>query len=664
VIGAVLAETKLQAQRAAKAVKITYEELKPIITIEEAIAANSFLCPEQTLSKGDTSTAFASSDHVLEGSLYVGGQEHFYLETQSCIAVPKGEDGEMEIFCTTQQLSHFQKTTAKALGVDCNKVTCRVKRLGGGFGGKETRCAVLSLPTAVAACKCNRPVRCVLDRDDDMAITGGRHPFLGKYKVGFSKNGKISALELEMYANGGNSLDMSPAVMERALFSCDNCYQIPNFHVTGHVCKTNLPSNTAFRGFGCPQAVIICENILDNVARFLGAMPIKVREINFYHEADKTHFNQAIVDITLQRCWNELLKQSDYESRRHSISQFNTANRWKKRGIYVCPVKHGLGFGADYVNQAGALVHIYTDGSVLLSHGGIEMGQGLHTKMLQVASRVLKIPTTCIYISETSSQLVPNSSPTAGSVSSDLYGMAILNACQTLMDRLQPYIQANPDGVWKDWVEKAYFDRISLSATGFYRTPPQTYDPVLNEGKKFEYFTFGVACTEVEIDCLTGDHTVLQTDIVMDVGKSLNPAIDIGQIEGAFVQGYGLYVLEELKYTSDGYLLTKGPGNYKIPSLTCIPITLNVTLLKESSNPKAVYSSKGIGEPPFGLASAVFFAIKDAIASARKDAGLSGMFHLDSPATAERIRMSCIDDITRQVPSYKEGTFKPWTIRV
>uniref|UniRef100_A0A4W6FUF9 Xanthine dehydrogenase/oxidase n=1 Tax=Lates calcarifer TaxID=8187 RepID=A0A4W6FUF9_LATCA len=615
IIGAVVADTQLHAQRAAKAVKIQYEELQPVVTIQEAIAAQSFYQPIRTIQKGDPEAGFKQADHVLEGEMHIGGQEHFYLETNATLAVPRGEDGEMELFVSTQSASKTQSLVAKALGVPANRVVVRVKRMGGGFGGKESRTTVLSTVVAVAANK-YRPVRCMLDRDEDMLITGGRHPFYGKYKVGFLNSGKVMALDVSYYSNAGNSMDLSLSV---SIFTTE--------------------THTTWRTF-------VAKPI--SVSIFL-----QVRRLNLYMEGDSTPYNQILDQFTLDRCWDECLSRSEYQQRRAAIDLYNRQNRWTKRGLAIVPTKFGISFTA-----AGALVHIYTDGSVLLTHGGTEMGQGLHTKMVQIASRVLGIPYSKIHISETSTNTVPNTSPTAASASSDLNGAAVQNACEILMKRLEPYKNKNPKGSWEDWVS------ISLSANGFYKTPDLGYDFDSNSGRVFNYFSYGVACSEVEIDCLTGAHKNLSTTIVMDVGHSLNPAIDIGQVEGAFMQGLGLFTLEELHYSPRGVLLTRGPGSYKIPAFGDIPTTLTVSLLRDAPNDKAIFASKAVGEPPLFLASSVFFAIKDAISAARAESGIKGPFRLDSPASAERIRNACTDRFTKLCPPAEPGSFTPWSVQV
>ncbi|KAM3585325.1 uncharacterized protein V6R79_014495 [Siganus canaliculatus] len=663
IIGAVVADTQVHAQRAARAVRVQYEELQPVVTIQDAIVAQSFYQPIRTIQNGDLEAGFKQADRVLEGEMHIGGQEHFYLETNVTLAVPR-EDGEMELFVSTQAASKTQVLVAKALGVPANRVVVRVKRMGGGFGGKESRTTILSTVVAVAASKLKRPVRCMLDRDEDMLITGGRHPFYGKYKVGFLDSGKVVALDVTYYSNAGNSMDLSLSVMERALFHMENSYSIPNVRGRGFLCRTNLASNTAFRGFGGPQGMMVAESWMTDVAQSLGRPAEEVRRLNLYMEGEWTPYNQRLDQITLDRCWDECLSRGGYEERRAAVDLYNRQNRWTKRGLAIIPTKFGISFTAFFLNQAGALVHIYTDGSVLLTHGGTEMGQGLHTKMVQVASRVLGIPCSKIHITETSTNTVPNTSPTAASASSDLNGAAVQNACETLSKRLEPYKTKNPKGSWEDWVKAAYFDRVNLSANGFYKTPDLDYDFEANSGRAFNYYSYGVACSEVEIDCLTGAHKNLSTTIVMDVGHSLNPAIDVGQVEGAFMQGLGLFTLEELHYSPQGVLLTRGPGSYKIPAFGDIPTHLTVSLLRDAPNNKAIFASKAVGEPPLFLAASVFYAIKDAISAARAESGLSGPFRLDSPASAERIRNACSDRFTKLCPPAEPGSFTPWSVRV
>ncbi|CAL7940094.1 unnamed protein product [Xylocopa violacea] len=650
IIGAIVATDQNVAQKAARMVEIEYENLEPvIISIEDAIKHSSFFNETPLrIQNGDVEKALAESPHVLEGEVRVGGQEHFYLETLAALVVPKEED-ELEVFCSTQHPSEIQKHIAHILNVHAHKIAVKVKRLGGGFGGKESRSSILALPVAFAAHKLRKPVRCMLDRDEDIMTTGTRHPFLFKYKIGFDDTGAIMGARVYIYNNAGYSQDLSFAVLQRAMFHVENSYKIPALDVYGFVCKTNLPSNTAFRGFGGPQGMFAAETMIRHISEYLNIDPIKVSKLNLYKEGDTTHYNQKLTNCTLRRCWDECVLSSNYDERLAQIQKYNRENRYKKKGLAIIPTKFGIAFTVLFLNQAGALIHVYTDGSVLISHGGVEMGQGLHTKMIQVASRALKVRPDKICIIETATDKVPNTSPTAASAGSDLNGMAIMNACDEIMKRLKPVIDKKPNGTWEEWVSMAYLERISLSATGFYKTPDIGYSFETNTGAPFNYFTYGVACSEVEIDCLTGDHQVLQTDIVMDLGQSLNPAIDIGQVEGGFIQGYGLFTLEEMIYLRNGAVCSKGPGAYKLPGFTDIPEVFNVSLLKSASNPRAVYSSKAVGEPPLFLASSVFFAIKEAIKSAREEFGVKGYFRLDSPATAARIRLACTDELTSKI---------------
>ncbi|XP_044755537.1 xanthine dehydrogenase [Coccinella septempunctata] len=667
IIGAIVAEDQNLARKATKKVKITYEKRQPVIlTIDDAIKHNSYLStiPHKSIRKGDVERVFADAPHVLEGECKMGGQEHFYLETQAVIAIPKMEDNEMEIHSSTQNPTELCKLVAFVLGIPQNKVVAKVKRLGGGFGGKESKSCLIGIPAAIAASKLKRPVRTMLDRDEDIIMTGGRHPFQMKYKVAFDDCGKILGCKIKIYCNAGYSMDLSPSLLERAMTHFENAYYIPVAHVEGYVCKTNLPSNTAFRGFGGPQGMYVGETIIREIADFLHKDVVELSELNLYKEGDLTHYNMKLVNCAVRRCWTECLSSSNYHSRRKEVDLFNKRNLYKKRGLSVIPTKFGIAFTATFLNQGGALVLVYTDGSVLITHGGVEMGQGLYIKTLQVASSALGIPVTDIHISETSTDKVPNTSPTAASTGSDLNGMAVLEACRTITQRLEPYKKANPNGTWKEWVSKAYYDRVCLSAVGFCKTPDIGYDWDKGEGNLFNYFTYGTACSEVEIDTLTGDHQVVRTDIVMDLGESINPAIDIGQIEGAFMQGYGLFVLEEMVYSPSGMTFTRGPGTYKIPGFGDIPREFHVSLLKGSTNPRAVYSSKAVGEPPLFLASSVFFAIKDAIKAARIANGFSASFKLNSPATAAKIRMACEDNITSKLKLPDPGSFKPWNIEV
>ncbi|XP_033860545.1 aldehyde oxidase 5 isoform X1 [Acipenser ruthenus] len=665
IIGAIVADTRENARRAVECVKVTYEDLTPVLfTIEEAIEQQSFYNPQRKLERGSVDGAWESVDHIFEGEIYMGGQEHFYMETQGLIAVPKGEDGEMELFAATQHAAFTQEVVATTLGVEANKITCHVKRLGGGFGGKVMKIASLSAIAAIAAHKTGRSVRLVLDRGDDMLITGGRHPFLGRYKVGFMKDGTIVAADIIYYSNGGNTLDESLFIMEKALLHMDNGYRIPHLRGRGFVCRTNLPSNTAFRGFGGPQGLMVIESVLHEVAAKCGIPTERVRDMNMCREVSLTHHKQLFDPGDMVRCWEQCLQQACVENRRLAIQEFNKNNRWRKRGLCTVPLKFGVGFSKGFHNQGAALLHIYKDGSVLLTHGGTEMGQGINTKAIQVASRILKIPMSSIHITETCTGNVPNAAPSAASFGTDAVGMAVKDACEKIMKRLKPIMQENPKDTWAAWIKEAYCQKVSLSATGFFMGPHTNVDWEKGEGMPYYYFTFGACCSEVEVDCLTGDHKNIRTDIVMDVGQSLNPALDIGQIEGGFVQGLGLYTIEELQFSPEGVLRTRGPSQYKVPALCDVPAQLNVSLLANAHNPHAIYFSKGIGEPTVFFGCTLFYAIKEAIAAARKDSGLSGSFPLSSPATPEKIRLACVDRFTQMVPAVEPGSFTPWTIGV
>ena len=537
-------------------------------------------------------------------------------------------------------------------GVQANKIVSKVKRLGGGFGGKETRSIQLSGICATAAKKARRPVRCMLNRDEDIATSGQRHPFLARWKVAVNKDGKLQALDADVFGNAGWSQDLSGAVVDRALSHIDGCYHIPNVHVRGRLAKTNTVSNTAFRGFGGPQGMFIGETYMEEIADHLGIPVERLREINMYKPHEITHFNQELKDWHVPLMYQQVLDGADYAERRKAVEQFNHEHKWKKRGLAIIPTKFGISFTAIFLNQAGALVHLYHDGSVLVAHGGTEMGQGLHTKMTMIAAQALGVPLSDVFVSETATNTVANTSSTAASASSDLNGYAIFNACEQLNERLKPYKEKlGKDAKMKDLVHAAYFDRVNLSANGFYKTPDIGYIWGPNTGQMFYYFTQGVTAAEVEIDTLTGDWTCLRADIKMDVGRSINPAIDYGQIEGAFVQGQGLFTTEEsLWHRASGQLFTKGPGTYKIPGFRDIPQVFNVSLLKdvEWENLRTIQRSRGVGEPPLFMGSSVFFAIRDALRAARKQYGVEDVLQLQSPATPERIRVSCADPIIKR----------------
>ncbi|KAK7325036.1 hypothetical protein VNO77_29072 [Canavalia gladiata] len=666
VIGVVVADTHENAKTAARKVHVEYEELPAILSIQDAISARSFHPnTEKCLSKGDVDHCFQSGrcDRIIEGEVQIGGQEHFYLEPHSSLVWTVDGGNEVHMISSTQAPQKHQKYVSHVLGLPMSKVVCKTKRIGGGFGGKETRSAFIAAAASVPSYLLNRPVKITLDRDVDMMITGQRHSFLGKYKVGFTNEGRVLALDLEIYNNAGNSLDLSLAILERAMFHSDNVYEIPNMRITGRVCFTNFPSHTAFRGFGGPQGMLITENWIQRIAMELNMSAEKIREINFQGEGYVLHYGQEVQYSTLAPLWNQLKLSCDFEKAREEVDRFNGLNRWRKRGIAMVPTKFGISFTTKLMNQAGALVHVYTDGTVLVTHGGVEMGQGLHTKVAQIAASAFNIPLSSVFISDTSTDKVPNSSPTAASASSDMYGAAVLDACEQIMARMEPIASQRNFNSFVELAMACYAERIDLSAHGFYITPDIGFDWTTAKGKPFRYFTYGAAFAEVEIDTLTGDFHTRVANIFLDLGYSLNPAIDVGQIEGAFVQGLGWVALEELKWgdgahkwVRPGCLYTCGPGAYKIPSINDVPFRFHVSLLKGHPNVKAIHSSKAVGEPPFFLASAAFFAIKDAIRAARVEMGRSDWFPLDSPATPERIRTACLDELTS---SFVNSDFRP-----
>ncbi|TPX43151.1 xanthine dehydrogenase [Synchytrium endobioticum] len=670
-IGIIVADNEAHARAAARLVKVTYEKWPHIITIEEAIDAKSFFPTERHITYGSYAgnkpdILMSAATHFVEGTVRCGAQEHFYLETQCSVVVPKREDGEFEVYASTQNPSETQHLLAHVMGIQANKVVVRVKRLGGGFGGKETRSHFLTCALGVAARKLGVPVRCMLTREEDMSMTGMRHPFLGKYKAGFTDAGKLVYLETDLFSNGGFSADLSTTIMERAITHSDSVYNIPNLKVTGRICKTNLVTNTAFRGFGGPQGLLVAETMITHVANYLKRPVDEIRKLNFYQNGDTVPFNQRLLNFYLDKVWQQLLQISNYASRYETVQAFNSQNKYRKKGIVLLPTKFGIAFAAKFLNQGAGLVHIYTDGSVLVTHGGTEMGQGLHTKMVQIVCENLHVPLEYVHLDETSTRTVINTSATAASMSSDINGAALLDACNQLNARLQPYRAAHPAKTWPEIIAMAYYDRVSLTAHGFFKVPEVGYDMCTNRGMLYRYFTYGAACCEVEIDTLTGDHVALRADVVMDIGRSINPAIDIGQIEGAFVQGQGWSTLEEVVHSpATGQLITRGPGAYKIPGFRDVPAEFNISIMKNSPNPMAVHSSKAVGEPPLFMGASVYFAIREAIKAARVENGLGDdWFRLDAPATSERIRLACgsSQKITRLCKTVGAPGEKSWAV--
>ena len=659
----VVADDESLARTAAKHVVVTYEALPACLGIAEAIATGSFHLPPARVARGDAGSALTDATHRVEGSLDIGGQDHFYLETQASWVQVDGE-GIVQVVASTQHPSETQAMVAHVLGLPAHRVVCRCLRMGGGFGGKETQANPYAAVAALAAWHCRRPVRIKLLRSLDMQLTGKRHPFHARYEAGFDDEGMLQALRVELTADGGWSCDLSPPVLMRAMVHVDNAYFIPHVEIVGRIAKTHVASNTAFRGFGGPQGMLVGEEVLDHVARHLGLPAEIVRARNFYRAAstpdhNTTPYGQPVVDNELPRLWAQHLEGSGYAARRREIEAFNDRHASTKRGLAITPVKFGISFNKTEYNQAGALVHIYTDGSVQLNHGGTEMGQGLHTKMIAVAARALGIARARIQIMTTATDKVPNTSATAASSGSDLNGQAVRAACEILLDRLRPMaaeLLGEPDadidfvdGVarvreapdrsvpFESVVQAAYARRISLSATGYYRTPGLSWDAAKGFGHPFYYFAFGAAVSEVEVCGHTGVHRLLRVDILHDVGDSLNEKIDLGQIEGGFVQGMGWLTCEELRWNGEGRLLTDAPSTYKIPTVGEVPEDVRVALYRREHAPttSVIFGSKAVGEPPFMLALSVREALRDAVAAFAPDA--PKRVALGAPATPEAI---------------------------
>jgi xanthine dehydrogenase molybdopterin binding subunit/xanthine dehydrogenase small subunit len=661
IVAVVVGDSVAACRAAAEKVVVEYEPLPALLTIDEAIAQESFHTHPHHIRRGDCDASLARSPHTLSGAIEIGGQEHFYLETQAAYA-ELGDDGDVTVVSSTQHPSEIQAVVSHVLHIPRNKVVVQAPRMGGGFGGKETQGNTWAALVALAAWKTGRPTRVMLDRDLDMLLTGKRHPFKGRFEVGFDEEGRLLALRAQVVSNGGWALDLSESICDRALFHIDNAYYIPSMHVTGRVAKTNVVSHTAFRGFGGPQGMVIIEEVIDRIARELGLPPEVVRERNLYRgegETNTTHYGQRLEDNRIPKIWQTLKASSRLGQRREEIARFNAASPRVKRGIAMTPVKFGISFTASFLNQAGALVVIYRDGSVQVNHGGTEMGQGLSTKILGIAMRELGLPADRVRVMKTSTDKVPNTSATAASAGADLNGAAVRNACVTLRERLAPVaapMLAEQSGaavdpakiVFEDGTarygtarvafeklaERAHFEQVSLSATGFYRTPGVHYDKAAGQGKPFHYFAYGAAVSEVEVDGFTGMKRLLRVDILHDVGDSLNPGIDRGQVEGGFVQGVGWLTGEELLWNAQGKLLTHSASTYQIPAIGDAPHTFNVTLLPDAAQANTIHGSKAVGEPPLMLALSVREALRDAVA-AFGSAG--GQVPLPSPATHEAI---------------------------
>jgi xanthine dehydrogenase large subunit len=659
VIFAVAARSFDDARRAARLAEIDYEPLPPCLSIEDGLAAGSFVRPPHRQRRGDARAALDAAEHRLQGTLRIGGQEQMYLEGQVSLCVPE-EDGGMLVYSSTQNPTEGQKLVAEVLGIDMHRVTVDTRRMGGAFGGKETHANQWACIAAVLARRSGRAVKLRLSRAEDMRATGKRHHFLSRYHVGFDDAGLIRGLDLELSGGCGMSPDLSDAIVDRAMFHSDNAYFIPNMDVIGHRVKTHTVSNTAFRGFGGPQGMLAIEDVIDAIARDRGMDPLDVRKANLYRSPgrDITHYGQKVEQEVLPGLIERLEQTSDYRARRQALREFNAHSPVLRKGLALTPVKFGISFTVKHLNQAGALLHIYSDGSMQLNHGGTEMGQGLYTKVAQVVARELGVDMARIRCTATRTDKVPNTSPTAASSGSDINGMAALAAARTLRERLQrfaaQYLDVSEDDIvfsddrvlagnksigFSELASLAYHDRVQLSATGFYRTPKIHYDREKATGRPFFYYANGAAVSEVLVDTLTGEYRVARVDICHDVGSSLNPAIDLGQIEGGFVQGMGWLTAEELAWDSDGRLLTVGPATYKIPAVGDAPEDMRVELLPDSPNAEAtVFRSKAVGEPPLMLAISVWSALRDAVASL---ADYRLQPPLDTPATPERVLMAC-----------------------
>ncbi len=665
----VVAETTEQARRAALLATIETRPLQPILTIDEALAKKSFVLPEHRMERGDADKALSDAPHRLIGRLRIGGQDHFYLEGQVALATP-GEGQNMAVMSSTQHPSEVQHLVAKTLGLLDHAVTVEVRRMGGGFGGKETQAAGIACLAALAAAKTGRSVKLRLDRDVDMTLTGKRHGFRIDYEVGFDDDGRIEAIIFEQAADCGFSPDLSAAIADRAMFHADNAYYLPNVRITSHRCKTNTVSNTAFRGFGGPQGMMGIEQVIDRISRHRKLDPLEVRKRNLYGqgERDRTPYDMRVTDNILPELIGELEASADYAKRRRAIDRFNEENAMLKRGLALTPVKFGISFTVKHLNQAGALLHVYTDGSVQLNHGGTEMGQGLMTKVAQIVADELQIDFAAVKITATTTGKVPNTSPTAASAGTDLNGAAALAAARTIKSRLADFaadhFDVPPEAVefrdnqviignrtlrFGELAKLAYLDRVQLSATGFYKTPKVWYDRERARGRPFYYFAYGVAAAEVVVDTLTGEYRLLRADILHDVGRSLNPAVDRGQIEGGFVQGMGWLTGEELCWNDQGRLTTHAPSTYKIPTAGDLPADFRVNLYERGRNREmAVHRSKAVGEPPLMLGMSVFHAIGDAIAALDDHRSSPD---LDAPATPERVLLACQAMADRQGPS-------------
>jgi xanthine dehydrogenase large subunit len=650
----VVADSHDNARRAAKLAKIEYEDLPAILSPQAARAAQSYVLPPMRLARGDAQSAFAQSPYRVKGELYVGGQEQFYLEGQIAYAIP-GEDRGMQVYCSTQHPSEMQHVVAHALGLHSHHVVVECRRMGGGFGGKESQSALWACAAAIAAMRLRRPVKLRADRDDDMLVTGKRHCFHYEYEVGYDREGRIVAAKVDMVTRAGFSADLSGPVATRAVCHFDNTYYLSDVEIRAACGKTNTQSNTAFRGFGGPQGAIAIEYVIDEIARNLGRDPLDIRRLNFYgkEERNVTPYGQLVVDNVIHELVAELEQTSDYRARRAAINEFNRTSPVLKKGLALTPVKFGIAFNVTHLNQAGALVHVYVDGSILVNHGGTEMGQGINTKVMQVVAHELGVDLDRVRATATNTSKVANTSATAASTGADLNGKAAQDAARKIRERLAAFVASQFGGEasevrfaedtvfvagqalrFGEVVAKAYLARVQLWSDGFYATPGLHWDPKTMNGNPFSYYAYGAAVSEVVVDTLTGEWKLLRADALYDAGNSLNPAIDIGQVEGAFIQGMGWLTTEELWWNPAGKLMTHAPSTYKIPGISDCPEDFRVRLFKNRNVADSIHRSKAVGEPPLLLPFSVFFAIRDAISAV---GGHQVHPPLNAPATCEEI---------------------------
>jgi xanthine dehydrogenase large subunit len=650
----VVADTHDNARRAARLAQVTYEELPAILSPQAARAAQSFVLPPMKLTRGDPAATLAAAPNKVTGELYVGGQEQFYLEGQIAYAIPK-EDKGMQVLCSTQHPSEMQHVVAHALGLHSHHVQVECRRMGGGFGGKESQSALWAAAAAVAAARLKRPVKLRADRDDDMLVTGKRHDFHYEYEVGYDSEGRILGARVDMVSRAGFSADLSGPVATRAVCHYDNSYYLSDVDIRAACGKTNTQSNTAFRGFGGPQGAIALEYAIDEIARNLGRDPLDIRRLNFYGRGERnvTPYGQVVADNVIHELVAELEESSEYRARRKAVAAFNATSPVLKKGLALTPVKFGIAFNVSHLNQAGALVHVYVDGSVLVNHGGTEMGQGVNTKVMQVVAHELGVDMERVRITATDTSKVANTSATAASTGADLNGKAAQDAARQIRERLAAHaaklyggdaagVRFAADTVFVDGrevrfselVASAYLARVQLWSDGYYATPGLSWDAKTMTGNPFSYFAYGAAVSEVVVDTLTGEWKLLRADVLYDAGKSLNPAIDIGQVEGGFIQGMGWLTTEELWWNPAGKLMTHAPSTYKIPAVSDCPRDFRVRLFENANVTDSIHRSKAVGEPPLLLPFSVFFAIRDAISSV---GGHKVNPPLNAPATSEEI---------------------------